>query len=88
MKDIFTNIYDVNDEVQEHIYTNQTGDFPLRSIRGNQYLMVIVGGLAQTLPFLIFTHAHFFVQTLFIYVIENCLLFLFKKKPLARENER
>ena len=42
MKDIFTHVYELNNEMQENIYTNQIGRFPIKSIRGNQYLMVMI----------------------------------------------
>ena len=42
MKDIFTHMYELNNEMQEQIYTNQTGRFPTKSSRGNQYLMVMI----------------------------------------------
>ena len=47
------------------------------------------GSCSNFAIYLIYTHAYFFVQTLFIYVIKNCVIYLFRKKwPLARENER
>ena len=42
MKDILTQVYELNNEMQENIYTNQTGHFPTKSSRGNQYLMVMI----------------------------------------------
>ena len=35
-------MYELNNEMQEQIYTNQTGRFPTKSSRGNQYLMVMI----------------------------------------------
>ena len=40
-KDIVVRIYDLNNEMREKIYIDQTGHFPTRSSRGNQYIMVM-----------------------------------------------
>ena len=40
-KDVFVRIYELQDELREKIYTDQTGRFPTRSSRGNQYIMVM-----------------------------------------------
>ena len=37
-QDIFTKVYDVRDT----IFSDQTGQFPTRSRRGNKYIMVMV----------------------------------------------
>lgn len=42
-RDIFTCVYDVEEEEELHsIYSNQTGRFPKKSNKGNQYIMVLV----------------------------------------------
>ena len=41
-KDIFTHVYDVNDDMQGKIYTDWTGRFPVKSSRGNQCLIVLI----------------------------------------------
>ena len=40
-KDIYIKIIDTNEEEQWKIYTDQTGRFPRKSSRGNQYIMVL-----------------------------------------------
>jgi hypothetical protein len=35
-------IYDLKDEAQLKMYTNQTGQFPKKSSRGNQNIMVLI----------------------------------------------
>ncbi len=41
--DIFTRVYDVEEEEELHsIYSDQTGRFPRKSSKGNQYIMVLV----------------------------------------------
>ena len=40
-RDIFVRVIDLQDELQEKIYTNQTGKFPVRSSQGNQYVMIM-----------------------------------------------
>ena len=37
-RDIYTNIYDV----RETIFSDQTGQFPKRSLSGNKYIMIMV----------------------------------------------
>ena len=39
---IFTQMYDLHDDLELKMYTNQTGCFPVRSYRGNQYIMVLI----------------------------------------------
>ncbi len=39
---IFVKIYDLEDEAQLKMYTNQTGCFPKKSSCGNQYIMVLI----------------------------------------------
>ena len=39
--DVFVRIYELQDEMRKKIYTDQTGCFPTRSSRGNQYIMVM-----------------------------------------------
>jgi len=34
--------YDLHDDFQRKMYTDQTGQFPIKSSRGNQYIMVLV----------------------------------------------
>jgi hypothetical protein len=42
-RDIFTRVYDVEEEEELHsIYSDQTGRFPKKSSKGNQYIMVLV----------------------------------------------
>ena len=38
VRDVFTHVYDV----RETIFSDQTGQFPTRSLRGNKYIMVMV----------------------------------------------
>ena len=40
-KDVFMRVYNLNDEMREKIYTDQTCCFPTRSSHGNQYIMVM-----------------------------------------------
>ena len=40
-KDIFVHVTDLQDELRARIYTDQTGKFPVRSSKGNQYLMIM-----------------------------------------------
>ena len=42
MRDIFTHIFELNNKMQEIIYTNQPGHFPVRFSHDNQYLMVMI----------------------------------------------
>jgi hypothetical protein len=35
-------IYDLSDEAKRLMYTDQTGRFPQKSSRGNQYIMVLI----------------------------------------------
>ena len=35
-------VYDLQDEVERKMYSDQTGKFPTRSLRGVQYIMVMV----------------------------------------------
>ena len=39
---IFSRTYDLHDDLQRKMYTDQTGKFPITSYRGNQYIMVLV----------------------------------------------
>ena len=39
---IFTKTYDLHDDLERKMYTDQTGRFPVRSYCGNQYIMVLV----------------------------------------------
>ena len=41
-KEIFVQTYDIQNEFQRTIYTDQTGKFPDRSSKGNQYIMTMV----------------------------------------------
>jgi len=41
-KEIFVTTYDIQDDFQKKMYTDQTGRFPTKSSRGNQYVMVLV----------------------------------------------
>ena len=49
-QDVFTCVFDLQDEMQytiydemeAKIYTDQTGKFPVRSSRGHQYIMVLI----------------------------------------------
>ena len=49
-QDLFMSVFDIQDEMQSKIYnpmeakiyTNQTGRFPVRSIRGHQYIIVLL----------------------------------------------
>jgi len=34
-------IYDLHDDFADLIYTDQTGRFPIRSSKGNQYIMLL-----------------------------------------------
>ena len=38
-KTIYTQTYDLHDEMERKIYSDQTGWFPIRSYRGSQYIM-------------------------------------------------
>ena len=40
-RDVMIKVFDTNDELAMKIYTDQTGRFPTRSSRGNQYIMVL-----------------------------------------------
>ena len=40
-KDIMVKIYDLQEDLADLIYTDQTGHFPTRARRGNQYIMVL-----------------------------------------------
>ena len=40
-KDVMVKIYDLQEDFADLIYTDQTGRFPTRSSRGNQYIMVL-----------------------------------------------
>ena len=42
MEDVLTHDYDVNNKMQAKIYTDQTGNLPVRSSHGHQYIMVLV----------------------------------------------
>ena len=35
-------VYNLQDEMQQKMYTDQTGKFPVRSYRGMQYVMVLI----------------------------------------------
>ena len=39
---IYTKTYDLHDDLERKMYTDQTGRFPVQSYRGNQYIMVLV----------------------------------------------
>ena len=39
---VFTRVYDLHDELERKMYTDQTGRFPVRSYSGNQYIMVLI----------------------------------------------
>jgi hypothetical protein len=41
-KTIFFKIYDLKNEAQLKMYTNQTGKFPKKSSRGHQYIMILI----------------------------------------------
>jgi hypothetical protein len=41
-RQFFFKIYDLKDKAQHKMYTNQTGKFPKKSSRGNQYIMVLI----------------------------------------------
>jgi hypothetical protein len=41
-RDIFVRILDTQDDLHSKIFTDQTGPFPRKSSRGNQYIMVLV----------------------------------------------
>ena len=41
-REIFYAIYDLENEAQLKMYTNQTGRFPKKSSGGNQYIMVLI----------------------------------------------
>ena len=41
-KEIFVGTYDLQDDMQRKMYTDQTGKFPQKSSRGNQYIMVLI----------------------------------------------
>ena len=41
-KEIFLTTYDLQDDFQQEMYTDQTGRFPTKSSRGYQYIMVLV----------------------------------------------
>jgi hypothetical protein len=41
-KTIFSKIYDLEDKAQRKMYTNQMGQFPKKSSRGHQYIMVLI----------------------------------------------
>jgi hypothetical protein len=41
-KEAIIRIYDLSDEAERLIYTDQTGRFPQKSSRGNQYIMVLI----------------------------------------------
>ncbi len=41
-REIFHTIYDLDDDVQLKMYTNQMGRFPRKSSCGNQYIMVLI----------------------------------------------
>ena len=40
-KEIFVATYDLQDDFQQKMYTDQTGKFQQKSSRGNQYIMVM-----------------------------------------------
>ena len=40
-RDVMLKVFDTTDELAMRIYTNQTGRFPKKSTRGNQYIMVL-----------------------------------------------
>ena len=39
---IFTKVYDLHDDLEQKMYKDQTDRFPVRSDRGNQYIMVLI----------------------------------------------
>ena len=39
---IFTKTYNFHDDLDQKIFTDQTGRFPLQSYQGNQYIMVLI----------------------------------------------
>ncbi len=41
-KTIFFKVYNLEEEATHKIWTDQTGQFPKQSSRGNQYIMVLV----------------------------------------------
>ncbi len=41
-KEAIIQTFDLNDEAERLMYTNQTGRFPKKSSRGNQYMMVLI----------------------------------------------
>ena len=40
--EIFHKVYDLHDEMELKMYTDQTGRFPTKSYKGMQYIMVLV----------------------------------------------
>ncbi len=41
-KELVLRIFDLSNEAQRLMYTNQTGKFPKKSSKGNQYIMVLI----------------------------------------------
>ena len=39
---VFSVTYDLHNEIDRKMYTDQTGKFPFRSVRGMQYIMVLL----------------------------------------------
>ena len=39
---IFHKVYDLHDDMEQTMYTDQTGRFPTKSYKGMQYIMVLV----------------------------------------------
>ena len=39
---VFHAVYNLQDEMDQKMYTNQTGKFPVRSYRGMQYVVVLI----------------------------------------------
>ena len=39
---VFSVTYDLHNEIDRKMYTDQTGKFPVRSVRGMQYIMVLL----------------------------------------------
>ena len=39
---IYTAVYDLHDDLQQKMYTDHTGKFPVQAYSGRQYIMVFV----------------------------------------------
>ena len=40
--DVYSRVYNLQDDVERKMYTDQTGKFPTKSYRGMQYIMVLI----------------------------------------------